>query len=98
MLSGFLNFPLIYFTRLDRLWSSSIFCIFHTCMAAGSFPASSSALARLARYSMLRASVWFFSAFLPEYADWVPVVIYVLLTLDVACGNWHCGWVSIWPL
>ena len=98
MLSGFLNFPLVYFTCLARFRFSSIFCIFSTCMAAGPFPDSSSALARLVQYSMLRASVWFFADFLPENADRVPVVISVSLMLDVTCGNWYCGWISHRPL
>ena len=87
VVTGFLNFPLVYFICLDRVRSYSLICILCTCMAAVTFPASSSTLARLVRYSILRAYACFFAAFLPEYDDRSTVLISFLLTLDVTFGK-----------
>ena len=56
MVPGFLNLPSMFFIRLDRVRSSSILFIFNTRVAAGTFPASSSASSKLVRYLMLRTS------------------------------------------
>ena len=56
-------------------------------MTAGTFPDSSKESAILVQYSMIREPVCIFANFLSEYADQIPVVIYVSLTLGVACGN-----------
>ena len=40
----------------------------------------------------------FLNAFLPEYADWSPVIISVLLTFDVTCVNFRYSWVVFRPL
>ena len=77
VVTGFLNFPLVYFICLDRVRSYSLICILCTCMAAVTFPASSSTLARLVRYSMLRSSACFLAVFLPKYANCSPVVFSV---------------------
>ena len=94
MVHSFLNLPLMYLIRLERLRSSSLLCILRICVVDGTFPASSRALSILVRYSMLKASVCFFNTFLPEYADHIPVVSYVSSALGVNCGNWRCIWVS----
>ena len=54
-------------------------------MAARPLPASSKALTVLVRYLVLRDSAWFFSTLLPEYAYWIPVVIYASFMLGVTC-------------
>ena len=98
MVTDFLNLTLIYMIRLARVRYSYLLCILRTCVAAGPFPASSRASARLVRYLMLRSSALFFATSLPEYADWSPVVIYVSLALGVACRNWRYIWVGCRPL
>ena len=79
------------FIRMARVQYSSILCTLCTCVSDGTFPASSSASAGLVGYSMIKASAYFFAAFLPEYADRSPVIIYVSLTFDVTFGNLRCS-------
>ena len=98
MVPGFLNFPSMYFIRLARVWPSSLLLKLRTCVASGPLPAASCVLERLVRYSMLRASAWFFSALLPEYAYQSPILISVSLMLYVKCENFHCSWVILRPL
>ena len=87
LVSGFLNFHFMYLIRLVRLRYYSLLCILRICVAAGTLPTSSMSLFILVWYSMLRASSWFFATFLPKYADPIPVVIYVSLTICVTCEN-----------
>ena len=87
MVPGLLNLPLMYLIHLSRVISSSLLCILRICVAAGTLPASSRALAILVRYSMLRASDWVFATLLPEYADRSPDIFSVSLTLGVTFGN-----------
>ena len=93
---GFLNFPSMYFIRIDIVQYYSLICIFRICVAAGPLIASSISLVRLVRYSMLRESNLFFDTLLPGYDYWSPVVIFASLTLGVTCGNWRCRWVTHW--
>ena len=84
---GFLNFPSMYFIRIDIVQYSSLICIFRICVAAGPLIASSISLVRLVRYLMLRESDLFFDTLLPGYDYWSPVVIFASLTLGVTCGS-----------
>ena len=72
---------------MARVHNSSLLCMLRTCVADGPFPASSSALSRLVRYSMLRFSASFFADFFPEYSGRSPVIVYFSLAFDVTCGN-----------
>ena len=83
MVPGFLNFPLMYLIRLSRVQSYSLLQILLACVASGPLNASSMASARLVRYSMLKASACFFATCIPEYFDWIPVIIFVSLKLSV---------------
>ena len=80
MIPGLLNLTSIYFICMDRARSSYLLCIFCICVAAERLPASSRASARLVRYLMFRASACFSATFLPDYSDWIPILIYVSLT------------------
>ena len=98
MLPGLLNFLSMYLIRIARLGSSSHLCILRTCMAYGPFPASSSVSERLVLYLILRASNWFVTDLLPDYAYRSPFILSASLMLDVNCGNWIYICVSCQPL
>ena len=78
---GFLNLPSMYLILMHGVLYSSLVWILRTCVDDGTFPASSSALERLVRYSILRASTWIFANFFLEYTDRSPVIFYVSLML-----------------
>ena len=85
VVTGFLNLLPMYLIHLSRVQSSYLLCILCICVADCPVPDSSKELARLVRYLMLRASAWFYSTFIPNYADWSSVVISASFTLDVTC-------------
>ena len=87
MLPGFPNLSLIYLISLDTVRYSSLLGIFCICVAYGPLPSSSRTLARLVRCLMLKESAWYLATFLPDYDDWIPVVISFSLMLGVTCGN-----------